>query len=174
VESSPQCVGGHRLGVVGDQWGGPEAIGRSPACDATLAPSDAILVENFNADFLRYKRASELRRKRLVTRVLVLTWTNRGTEAPNDVALGIVQVVAKIGRIGAIKIVPTREAEPITLNAARDVQRFLERERIRSVIVVTPLFRSRRSALLYAATLGRADPVYDARVGHSLVFKSRQ
>ena len=38
----------------------------------------------------------------------------------------------------------------------RDVERFLDRERIRSVIVVTPLFRSRRSALVYAATLGRA------------------
>ncbi len=42
------------------------------------------------------------------------------------------------------------------LNAARDIQRFLEREHIRSLIVVMPLFRSRRSALVYAATLGRA------------------
>jgi hypothetical protein len=52
--------------------------------------------------------------------------------------------------------VPVREVEPITLNATRDVQRFLERERIRSVIVVTSLLRSRRSALVYAATLGHA------------------
>ena len=71
-------------------------------------------------------------------------------------ALGIAEVMARISRIGAIEIVPIREVEPISLNAARDVQRFLEREHIRSVIVVTPLFRSRRSALVYAATLGRA------------------
>ena len=71
-------------------------------------------------------------------------------------ALGIAQVMARISRVGEIEIIPTREVEPITLNAARDVQRFLEREHIRSVIVVTPLFRSRRSALVYAATLGRA------------------
>ena len=64
--------------------------------------------------------------------------------------------MARIARIGTIEIVPTREIEPITLNAARDVQQFLEREHIRSVIVVTPLFRSRRSALVYAATLGNA------------------
>ncbi len=80
----------------------------------------------------------------------------RGTQEPNDVALGIAEVMARIARVGAIEIVPIREVEPITLNAARDVQRFLEREHIRSVIVVTPLFRSRRSALVYGATLGRA------------------
>jgi hypothetical protein len=72
------------------------------------------------------------------------------------VALGIAQVMATISRVGETEIIPTREVEPITLNAARDVQRFLEREHIRSVIVVTPLFRSRRSALVYGATLGRA------------------
>jgi hypothetical protein len=49
-----------------------------------------------------------------------------------------------------------RLVEPVSLNAARDVQRYLERAGIRSVIVVTPLFRSRRSALVYEATLGRA------------------
>ena len=88
--------------------------------------------------------------------MLVQTSTDPGTQEPNEVALGSVQVMATISRIGEIEIVPTREVEPITLNAARDVQRFLEREHIRSVIVVTPLFRSRRSALVYAATLGRA------------------
>jgi hypothetical protein len=75
---------------------------------------------------------------------------------PNAVALGTVQVMASISRIGAIEIVPTRQSEPITLHAAYDAQRFLEREHVRSVIVVSPLFRSRRSALVNAATLGRA------------------
>jgi hypothetical protein len=36
------------------------------------------------------------------------------------------------------------------------VRRFAERERIRSVLLVAPLFRSRRSALVYAAALGDA------------------
>src|SRR5262249_24045868 len=61
-----------------------------------------------------------------------------------------------IARLGAMDIVPIREIEPISLNAAHDVLRFIEREQIRSVIVVSPLFRSRRSALVYGATLGRA------------------
>jgi hypothetical protein len=61
-----------------------------------------------------------------------------------------------MAHLDAIDIVPTRQVEPISLNAARDVLRFIEREHIRSVIVVSPFFRSRRSALVYGATLGRA------------------
>ena len=92
----------------------------------------------------------------LLARVLVPVSTDRGTSNPNAVALGIVDVMAKVSRIGQIDIIPVREVEPITINVLRDVQSFLDRERIRSLIVVTPLFRSRRSELVYAATLGRA------------------
>ena len=64
--------------------------------------------------------------------------------------------MANVAHLDAVDIVPYREVEPISLNAARDILRFLRQERIRSVIVVAPNFRSRRSALIYAATLGRA------------------
>jgi len=133
-----------------------QSIARSLVCDASLAPSDAILVDNFDPDYLVFKRATQLRRAGLAARVLVPIRTDPGTQEPDDVALGTAQLMARIARIGEIEIVPTRGAEPITLNAARDVQSFLEREHIRSVIVVTPLFRSQRSALVYGATLGRA------------------
>ncbi len=132
------------------------AIARGLVCDASVAPSDAILVENFDPDYLLFERARQLRRAGLASRVLVPVATDPGTSEPNDVAMGIVQVMATIARTGPVEMVPTRQVEPITLNAARDLQRFLEREHIRSVIVVTPLFRSRRSALVYGATLGRA------------------
>ena len=132
------------------------AIGRSLVCDADAGPSDAIIVENLDPDYLLFERARQLRRTGLAPRVIVPVFTDPETEEPNDVSLGIVDVMARISRIGPIEIVPTRQAEPITLNTARDVQRFLEREHIRSVIVVTPLFRSRRSSLVNAATIGRA------------------
>ena len=45
-----------------------------------------------------------------------------------------------------------REVEPITLHSGRDVQHFLEREPIRWVILVGPMFRSRRLTLVYGAT----------------------
>jgi hypothetical protein len=132
------------------------AIARSLVCEANAAPSDAIIVENFDPDYLLFQRARELRRAGLAARVLVPISTDPGTQQPNDVAVGITRVMAEISRIGEIQLVPTRQEEPITLNAARDLERFLEREHIRSVIIVTPLFRSRRSALIYGVTLGPA------------------
>ena len=145
------------------------AVARSLVCDANVAPADAILVENFDPDYLLFERANRLRGAGLATRVLVPIRIDPDTLEPNDVALGMAEVMARIARVGPIDVVPTREAEPITLNAARDVQHFLEREHIRSVILVTPLFRSRRSALVAAATLGRAgiavscEPVHASR-----------
>ena len=92
----------------------------------------------------------------LAARVLVPVSTGSDTSKPNAVALGTAELMASLARLGPFEIVPIREVEPISLNAARDMLRFIERERIGSVIVVSPLFRSRRSALVYGATLGRA------------------
>jgi hypothetical protein len=114
-------VGG--LWLTSGSWTG--AIGRSLVCDASLAPSDAILVENFDPDYLLFERARNLRRAGVAARVLVPIRTDPGTQKSSAVALGIAEVMARISRIGAIEIVPIREVEPITLNAARDVQRFL-------------------------------------------------
>ena len=133
------------------------AVGRSLVCDATAAPSDAILVENFNPDYLLFERAEELRRAGLSRRVLVpIRTTNESRTLLSDVSLGIAEVMARISRVGRFEPIPIREVEPITLNAARDIERYLVREGIRSIIVVTPLFRSRRSALVYESTIGRA------------------
>jgi hypothetical protein len=131
------------------------AIARSLVCEPGLAPSDAILVENFDSNYLTFERATQLRREGLADRVLVQTLTEPGTE-PDEVAIARLQVMASMAQMGAIEIIPTRQVEPIVLNAVRDMQRFLERERIRSLIVVMPLLRSRRSALVYEATLVRA------------------
>jgi hypothetical protein len=135
-------------------WTG--AIARSLACESSRAPSDAILVENFESSYLAYERAAQLRREGLAARVLVQTLTDPDTREPDEVNIARLQVMATSSQIGAIEIIPTREVEPIMLNAVRDMQRFLERERIRSLIVVMPLLRSRRSALIYEATLGRS------------------
>ena len=132
------------------------AIGRSLVCDASLAPSDAILIENFDPDYLLFERARQLRQSGLARRVFVPIRTDRNMSDLNAVALGTAEVMARISRIGEIETIPIREVEPISLNAARDVQQFLDRQRIGSVILVTPLFRSRRSMLVYAETLGRA------------------
>ena len=148
------------------------AIGRSLVCEASLIPSDAILVENFDPGYLLFERARQLRQAGLAPRVLVPVPADPATRQPQPVALAMAQLMANLSRTGDVEIVPVREVEPITLNAARDVQSYLEREHLRSVIVVSPLFRSRRSALVNAATLERAgivahcEPVRNPQTGN--------
>jgi len=142
------------LWLTGPWWAA--ALGQSLVCEASRAQSDAILVENLEPDYLLFERARRLRRAGISDRVLVPISSESDTGEPNDVALGIAEVMARISRLGPIEVIPARQAEPITLTTARDVQRFLERAHIRSVVLVTPLFRSRRAALVAAATFGRA------------------
>jgi hypothetical protein len=145
------------------------AVGRSLVCDAGTAPSDAILIENFEPDYLLFDRAARLRRAGIASRVFVPIQTDAGTGEPGAVPLAIVDMMAKMARLGTIDVVPVPVVEPITLNSARQVRRSLEREGIRSVVVVTPLFRSRRTALVYNATFAgggimvRCEPVQGPR-----------
>jgi len=132
------------------------AIARSLVCEANAAPSDAILVENFDPDYMVFERAARLRQGGLAARVLVPIQTDSRTLEPNLIAQGTAEMMAKFARLGRMEIVPIRSVEPISLNAAYDVLRFMEREHIHSLIIASPLFRSRRSALVYGATLGRA------------------
>jgi hypothetical protein len=131
------------------------AVATSLVCEANGAPSDAILVENFDPDYLVFERARNLRREGLASRVLVPVHMD-GDGAPNDVAVGIAEVMARISRLGPMEIVPIRNVEPYTLNAARDLLAYLQREQIRSVTIVAPPFRSRRSLLVYDSTFGPA------------------
>ena len=127
------------------------AIPTSLACDANAAPSDAILVENFESDnYLVFERAGELRRAGLGRRVLVPVTANNSLD-PNAVALGTARLVADLARVGDVEIVPIREIEPISLNAAGDVRRYVERHGVQSIVLVSPYLRSKRSASVYAA-----------------------
>ena len=134
------------------------AVADSLVCENDAAPSDAILIENFDFDYLLFERAAQMRRAGLAARVLVPlpVAADDGTFEVNAVAQGIAETMARISRVGSIDVLPVREVEPISINAARDMLPVLARAHIRSVIVVTPLFRSRRSMLIYDATLGRA------------------
>ena len=132
------------------------AIAQSLVCPSNLAPSDAILIENFDSDYLTFERASDLRKSGLAPRVLVPIQTNRDPSVPSAVGAGTAEVMARIAGLDTFDTIPIRLVEPISLNAAYDVLQFLEKEGVRSVIVVTPIFRSRRSILVYEATLGRA------------------
>ena len=65
-------------------------------------------------------------------------------------------MMSQLARIGEPEIIPIRAIEPINLNAAYQIRDFLTKEHLRSVIVVTPGFRSERSYLVYHMVLAPA------------------
>lgn len=131
-------------------------IADSLVCNGSAAPSDAILVENFDPTYLTFETAARLRKAGVASRVLVPVARNQNDAEVNRVSRGVAELMADIARLGPIEVIPIGEVEPVSLNAAREILQFVEGQRIRSVVVVTPLFRSRRSQLVYEATLGAA------------------
>ena len=130
------------------------ALGRTLTCKEEVGPSDAILVENFDPNYLLFERAAALEKAGLSAKVLVQTEAPRhDPEVANTVSQGIAELMARVARVQDLEIVPTRYIEPISLNAAYQIRDFLTKEHLRSVIVVTPAFRSRRSSLVYRAVL---------------------
>jgi hypothetical protein len=132
-------------------------IGRSLVCAENVARSDALLIENFDPNYVLFERAEALERAGLAPITLVPVEASNGPDGMNLVSRGIAEVMARYARLRVWRPIPTLGyTEPISLNAALQVRRHLTRDGIRSVVVITPGFRSRRSFLVYRATLGEA------------------
>jgi hypothetical protein len=74
----------------------------------------------------------------------------------NPISRGIAELMARQARLGKIELIPVKEVEPIALSVASQVRNFLAREHLRSVAVVSPGFRSKRTSLVYEAVLSPA------------------
>lgn len=143
-------------------------IGRSLVCTGEVAPSDVILVENFDPNYLLFERAAALQAAGLAPRALVPVPAAGEPVVVDPVSRGIAELMARRARLGTWDVLPFREVEPITLNAAAGLRDRLARDGVRSLILVTPAFRSRRSDLTYRAVLGlgmqvHCVPVFDRR-----------
>ena len=131
-------------------------LGRSLVCEEDAAPSDLLLVENFDPDYLVFERAAALQAAGLAPRALVPVQASSDPGVPNPVSKGIAEVMARQARLHVWEVLPIRETEPITLNAAGQLRDHLVREHVQSLVLVTRAFRSRRSALAYRAVLDPA------------------
>jgi len=127
-----------------------DRIGKSLVCEEHSDPSDAILVENFDPDYLSFERAATLKKAGVAARVFVPVSASADPESPDASSEGVVGEFARVAHLADLATIPVRPAEPITLNAATEVRDFLLKEHIRSVVFVTPGFRSQRSVLVYA------------------------
>jgi hypothetical protein len=131
------------------------AVGRSLVCNEAAGRADAILIENFDPDYLLFERAQALRQAGSTSRVFVPVEADFEGE-PSRVKSGFIEVMTRVARLDPPEIIPIHEVEPISLNAAKQIRAVLTREHIRSVMVLTPGLRSRRSFLVYHAVLGEA------------------
>ena len=126
-----------------------DRIGKSLVCEERADRSDAILVENFDPEYLEFERAATLKNAGIASRVFVPVSGSADPDYPDASSNGIVEEFARVARLTDLTPIPIHQTEPITLNAAIDVRDFLVKEHIRSVVFVTPGFRSRRSVLVY-------------------------
>ena len=131
-------------------------IGQSLVCAEGIRPSDIILVENFAPDYPVFERAAALHKAGFAARVLVTTEVSRDPESAAPVSQGIAELMSQVAQLQNPAIIPMRIIEPISLNAAYQIRDFLTKAHLRSVIVVTDCFRSKRSSLVYHAVLDPA------------------
>ena len=126
----------------------------SLVCARGEGPSDAILVDNVEYNYLLFERAQELGARGLASTVLVpILGADSGAE-PTEVSLGFVDVMCRTARISNCITFNVPSVEPFSLNLARRTAQELQARGIRSVLLVIDGFRSRRDFDLYAAVLG--------------------
>jgi len=140
-------------------------VGRSLVCSGQTASADAILIENFDPNYLLFERASALYQAKAAQKIFVSA-TAGADGQPSLVDRGVIDVMVRVARLAPPEVIPIRETEPIAFNTVKQIRTVLVESGIRSVIVVTSGFRSRRSSLVYLAVLGQAgiavscDPVF--------------
>jgi len=134
-----------------------QPFAQSLMCVETTTPSDALLLENFDSDYLVFERAESLRRAGVASRILVPLIGVGQADISNSYQLDFAKAMARVARLSDIEpiAVPNRD-EPVSLNAAKQIRDFLLREKIRSIVVVAPGFRSRRSELIYETVFSPA------------------
>ncbi|HEY7617724.1 MAG TPA: hypothetical protein VH744_13035 [Terriglobales bacterium] len=126
------------------------AIGDSLLHEQRLEPADVILLENYDTEYAVYETAHSLVQAGLSSRVLVPVRTEQEAPHIDAVEIGFAEVLSRAAGINNWEILPVKHIEPVSLNVARQIADFFERNSIRSVIVVSPGFRSARSYLVYS------------------------
>ena len=113
---------------------------------------DAILIDDFESDYLLFQQARWLQEAGLGTTIIApVNALANGSISP--VSQAVVEVLARQARVKHVNTVPVGDGEPISLNAAFRIKQFVSENGIRSVMVVTPAFRSERSMTIYRAVL---------------------
>jgi hypothetical protein len=143
------CIGGYATRQAWLRLGAESLV-----CAPAELPSDAILIDNVEHKYILFERAQWLKAHGLASTVLVPILGSISDSEPSDVSLGFVDVMCRISRVSDCVTFHVSSVEPISLNLARGTAQELKARGVRSVLLVTDGFRSRRAFDVYAAVLG--------------------
>ena len=130
------------------------AAAGSLVCAPNTSPSDAVLVDNVDPNFLLFDAARQLQARGHAETVLVPILRSRSGDEPLAVTRGIVDLMCTTAGVERCQVFETPSREPISLNLARHVADELDARGIRSVLLVTPGLRSQRSFEVYGSVFG--------------------
>ena len=140
---------GCALLVLGTRNGWAPPLGRTLVHQGSIVASDALLIDDFELDYSLFDRAGQLQRRGLATRVLVPVASGADAARPSPYAVPIVETMNKMAHLENVELIPYTEEEPISLNMAKELLPYLRQTQTRSVIVISPGFRSKRSYRVY-------------------------
>lgn len=133
------------------------ALGWSLVSDANIERPDIIIIENLDSNYLLFEKARNLKRDGISARVIVpVAAPDNDPVKPGLVAQGIADVMIRVARLDGVEIFPVRQIEPITLNLARQVGDYLRGSEVRTALILTSGFKSRRVHLIFSNVLGKA------------------
>lgn len=127
-------------------------IGRSLTHQDQPASADFIVVEYYAPNYLLFEKARILMEDGGGKAVLIPTEIHDENE-PSPITRDIANALISNSRLENSVLVPVEHREPITLHVARRIALKLQEEEARSVTIVSPTFRSRRSYLVYRSVL---------------------
>src|SRR5262245_59598829 len=88
-------------------------IGRSLVCTDTPRPSDIMLLENFDPNYLVFERAAELKKAGFASRTIVPVEASGEPTVANAIPQGVAEIMARQARIGVLETIPILPTEPI-------------------------------------------------------------
>ncbi len=131
-----------------------EKLAESLVYQGTVTKSDAVIIENFDPNYLLFEETAKLLKDGQASRVFVPVRINSTGNGPNRVDQEFAEVMCRLSRIGVgCELIPFLEIEPIRLNAAKQVKAFLQDQEIHSITIVTSAYSSKRSYLVFQSVL---------------------
>jgi hypothetical protein len=130
------------------------ALGRSLVCNSEFVTPDLIIIDNLDSDYLLFEKAADLKEHGVGEKVLVpVDASGRNPQKPNLVSREVAEVMIRVAGLGTTEIIPIKQEEPITLNAARQVGEYLKGTNVKKVLILTSGFKSKRIHLIFKKAL---------------------